>query len=82
MAHCVRRGNMPFLPSTVPKMPGQRDYSGGATVGRLDGGNVQGPPALAGLFAGGMPALRKTGNRMETGESMLCVSSLTLVFWW
>ncbi|KAI0231519.1 hypothetical protein LSAT2_018123 [Lamellibrachia satsuma] len=52
---------------TVPKMPGQRDYSGGATVGRVEGGNVQGPPALAGLFAGGMPALRKTGNRMETG---------------
>ena len=51
-----------------PPAAGQRDLNSGATTGRAEGGNVNGPPALAGLFAGGMPALRKTGNRAESGE--------------
>ena len=37
--------------------------AGRPTPGGVGGGMGGGPPGLGGLFAGGMPTLRKTGNK-------------------
>ena len=53
--------NLPFV--------GKSSGGGGGGGGRMGGsrpspgGGGGGPPQLGGLFAGGMPTLRKTGNR-------------------
>lgn len=61
---------MPKPPGNLaPPVPGNRARSNSDQGDRQQSvaGSADGPPQLAGLFAGGMPKLRKTGGGVDTG---------------
>ncbi|KAK4190508.1 hypothetical protein QBC35DRAFT_70367 [Podospora australis] len=63
---------MPKAPGGLaPPVPGNRARSNSDQGDRQQpaAGGADGPPQLAGLFAGGMPKLRKTGGGVDTGAS-------------
>lgn len=72
---------IPGLPKApgglAPPAPGLRARSNSDQGNRAPpaSSGTDGPPQLAGLFAGGMPKLRKTGGGVDTGgEQQLCDS--------
>jgi hypothetical protein len=63
-------GGAPAVPGGLaPAVPGNRARSNSDQSGRDSGGaaGMEQPPQLAGLFAGGMPKLKKRGGGVDTG---------------
>jgi hypothetical protein len=62
---------IPKLPGGLaPPVPGGNRGRSNSDQGSREGGAVMGmeqPPQLAGLFAGGMPKLKKRGGGIDTG---------------
>lgn len=57
----------------APPIPGNRARSNSDQSSRDSGGasGMEQPPQLAGLFAGGMPKLKKRGGGVDTGGEVL-----------
>ncbi|PKS06626.1 hypothetical protein jhhlp_007375 [Lomentospora prolificans] len=72
-------GGAPPVPGMAPKPPGglappvpgmrARSNSDQGDRGHQSTGSLDGAPQLAGLFAGGMPKLRKRGGGVDTGAN-------------
>lgn len=62
----------------VPPVPGNRARSNSDQGSRDTGGatGTEQPPQLAGLFAGGMPKLKKRGGGVDTGGMLVSSNSL------
>lgn len=70
-------GGAPPVPGMAPKPPGglappapgnrARSNSDQGSAGHTPSGSVDGAPQLGGLFAGGMPKLKKRGGGVDTG---------------
>lgn len=70
-------GGAPPVPGMAPKPPSglappasgnrARSNSDQASAGHTPSGSVDGAPQLGGLFAGGMPKLKKRGGGVNTG---------------
>ncbi|RYP67720.1 hypothetical protein DL770_008558 [Monosporascus sp. CRB-9-2] len=63
----------PAPPSFAPPVPGNRARSNSEHGGGDGGSAMESAPQLAGLFAGGMPKLRKRGGGVDTGECVVQV---------
>lgn len=74
-------GGAPPVPGSAPKPPGglappvpgnrARSNSDQGQRGHAPSGSVDGAPQLGGLFAGGMPKLKKRGGGVDTGGRLL-----------
>ncbi|XDG09228.1 hypothetical protein ABKA04_008843 [Annulohypoxylon sp. FPYF3050] len=66
-------GRAPAVPSGAPPVPGipghNRARSNSDFVGRDTSASSEPAPQLAGLFAGGMPKLKKRGGGVDTGAN-------------
>ncbi|KAI0900110.1 hypothetical protein F4806DRAFT_278464 [Annulohypoxylon nitens] len=66
-------GRAPAVPSGAPPVPGipghNRARSSSDFVGRDTSASAEPAPQLAGLFAGGMPKLKKRGGGVDTGAN-------------
>lgn len=71
-AGATRAPPPPVAASLAGHQPGHDDE-----VSR-SGGGFGGPPQLGGLFAGGMPTLKKTGTGVNTGELDLFTVSVSI----
>lgn len=69
---------LPKAPSGLaPPLPGNRGRSNSDQSDRHQPApSTDGPPQLAGLFAGGMPKLRKTGGGVDTGGKAHLIMSV------
>ncbi|KAI0553315.1 hypothetical protein F4679DRAFT_464514 [Xylaria curta] len=62
-------GGAPPIPGLALPGLGNRTRSDSDQGNRDAGGAMDGPPQLAGLFAGGMPKLKKRGGGVDTGAT-------------
>ncbi|XWW99725.1 hypothetical protein V2A60_007737 [Cordyceps javanica] len=80
-------GGAPPVPGLAPPVPGNRARSNSDQgTGAASAGLESAAPQLGGLFAGGMPKLKKRGGGVDTGLEILCAQTTcfgtSAAVWW